>query len=217
MPGTLRDDGERGVGRHPSADARQPSGGGAPDRGHSGVQRGGLGRSRGREIRSRRSRLRDRRRRRRLDRPHRRGGAAAGARSCSGSRSTSASAARCRPDTSTRWRTGFDLAVQVDGDGQHDPGEIAGCSSRSSDDRADMVVGTRFAEGGGYRGTPLRRIGIHLFAAIVSLIVRAAGHGHRPPVSAPSTARRSGSSPPTTRTTTRRSRRRSCSRATGCA
>jgi hypothetical protein len=36
-----------------------------------------------------------------------------------------------------------------------------------------MVVGTRFAEGGGYRGTRMRRIGIHLFAAIVSLMVRA--------------------------------------------
>ena len=35
-----------------------------------------------------------------------------------------------------------------------------------------MVVGTRFAKGGGYRGTRLRRVGIHLFAAVVSLIVR---------------------------------------------
>jgi hypothetical protein len=35
-----------------------------------------------------------------------------------------------------------------------------------------MVVGTRFVEGGGYRGTHLRRIEIHLFVALVSLIVR---------------------------------------------
>ena len=28
---------------------------------------------------------------------------------------------------SVRARTGFDIAVQVDGDGQHDPGEIADC------------------------------------------------------------------------------------------
>ncbi len=67
---------------------------------------------------------------------------------------------------------GFDLAVQVDGDGQHDPGEIARLLEPILDDRADMVVGTRFADGGGYRGTRLRRVGIHLFAAIVSLIVR---------------------------------------------
>src|SRR4051812_24135870 len=68
---------------------------------------------------------------------------------------------------------GFDLAVQVDGDGQHDPGEIARLLEPILDGRADMAVGTRFAEGGGYRGTRLRRIGIHLFAAIVSLMVRA--------------------------------------------
>jgi glycosyltransferase involved in cell wall biosynthesis len=68
---------------------------------------------------------------------------------------------------------GFDLAVQVDGDGQHDPGEIASLLEPILDGQADMVVGTRFATAGGYRGTRVRRVGIRLFAAIVSLIVRA--------------------------------------------
>jgi glycosyltransferase involved in cell wall biosynthesis len=67
---------------------------------------------------------------------------------------------------------GFELAVQVDGDGQHDPTEIPRLVQPILDGRADMVVGTRFAEGGGYRGTPLRRVGIRLFAAVVSLMVR---------------------------------------------
>jgi glycosyltransferase involved in cell wall biosynthesis len=67
---------------------------------------------------------------------------------------------------------GFDLAVQVDGDGQHDPREIMALVEPILADRADMVVGTRFAAGGGYRGTRLRRIGIHLFAALVSVMVR---------------------------------------------
>jgi glycosyltransferase involved in cell wall biosynthesis len=67
---------------------------------------------------------------------------------------------------------GFDIAVQVDGDGQHDPREIPRLLEPLFDDRADVVVGTRFAAGGGYRGTRLRRIGIHIFAAIVSLLVR---------------------------------------------
>jgi glycosyltransferase involved in cell wall biosynthesis len=66
----------------------------------------------------------------------------------------------------------FDIAVQVDGDGQHDPSEIPGLLEPILDGRADMVVGTRFVVGGGYRGTRMRRVGIHLFAAIVSLIVR---------------------------------------------
>jgi glycosyltransferase involved in cell wall biosynthesis len=66
---------------------------------------------------------------------------------------------------------GYELAVQVDGDGQHNPQEIAGLVGPILDGKADMVVGTRFAEGGGYRGTRLRRVGIHLFARLVSLMV----------------------------------------------
>jgi glycosyltransferase involved in cell wall biosynthesis len=66
---------------------------------------------------------------------------------------------------------GFELAIQVDGDGQHDPREIGRVLEPILDGRADLVVGTRFVEGGGYRGTPLRRVGIRIFAAIVSLMV----------------------------------------------
>jgi glycosyltransferase involved in cell wall biosynthesis len=67
---------------------------------------------------------------------------------------------------------GFELAVQIDGDGQHNPPEVARLVGPILDGRADMVVGTRFVEGGGYRGTRVRRVGIHLFAALVSLMVR---------------------------------------------
>jgi hypothetical protein len=67
---------------------------------------------------------------------------------------------------------GFDVAIQVDGDGQHDPREIAALVEPIMAGTADMVVGTRFATGGGYRGTHLRRIGIHVFAGVVSLMVR---------------------------------------------
>jgi len=66
---------------------------------------------------------------------------------------------------------GFEVAVQVDGDGQHNPHEIARLVDPILEGKADMVVGTRFAEGGGYRGTRLRRVGIHLFAGLVSLMV----------------------------------------------
>jgi glycosyltransferase involved in cell wall biosynthesis len=66
---------------------------------------------------------------------------------------------------------GFDLAIQVDGDGQHDPSEIGRVLEPILDGRADLVVGTRFAKGGGYRGTRSRRVGIRIFAAIVSLMV----------------------------------------------
>jgi glycosyltransferase involved in cell wall biosynthesis len=66
---------------------------------------------------------------------------------------------------------GFEVAIQVDGDGQHDPREIGQVLEPILDGRADLVVGTRFVKGGGYRGTRLRRVGIRIFAAIVSLMV----------------------------------------------
>lgn len=67
---------------------------------------------------------------------------------------------------------GFECAIQVDGDGQHDPSEIGQVLEPILEGRADLAVGTRFVKGGGYRGTRLRRVGIRIFAAIVSLMVR---------------------------------------------
>jgi glycosyltransferase involved in cell wall biosynthesis len=67
---------------------------------------------------------------------------------------------------------GFDLAVQVDGDGQHDPSEIAMLLEPILDGTADMAVGSRFTGDRDYRGTLGRRIGIRIFAALVSMITR---------------------------------------------
>jgi len=67
---------------------------------------------------------------------------------------------------------GFDLAIQVDGDGQHDPREIAALIEPILNGDADMAVGTRFAGGPRYRPPFARRVGIRLFARFVSLIVR---------------------------------------------
>jgi glycosyltransferase involved in cell wall biosynthesis len=66
---------------------------------------------------------------------------------------------------------GFELAVQIDGDGQHDPSELGRVLEPILNGRADLVVGTRFVEGGSYRGTRPRRVGIRIFAAVVSLMV----------------------------------------------
>ena len=51
--------------------------------------------------------------------------AARPARRCCATRSTSASAAPCRPATMYAAERGYDVAVQVDGDGQHDPRCVA--------------------------------------------------------------------------------------------
>jgi len=76
--------------------------------------------------------------------------------------------------TGIEWarRRGCELAVQVDGDGQHDPREIDKLLEPILAGRSDVVVGTRFAGEGTYRPSVARRIGIGVFAGLVSLIVR---------------------------------------------
>ena len=67
---------------------------------------------------------------------------------------------------------GYDLAVQVDGDGQHDPAQLPLILKPVLDGNADLVVGSRFAGPGAYRSTMARRIGIRIFAGVVSAVVR---------------------------------------------
>jgi glycosyltransferase involved in cell wall biosynthesis len=71
------------------------------------------------------------------------------------------------------WEEGFDLAVRVDGDGQHDPRELDRVIEPVLAGEADIAVGSRFAvRSGGYRSSRSRRIGIRLLAWVVSLLVR---------------------------------------------
>ncbi len=76
--------------------------------------------------------------------------------------------------TGIEWcrRRGCELVVQVDGDGQHDPRQIDRLLQPILAGNSDVVVGTRFAGEGTYRPSVARRIGIGVFARLVSLIVR---------------------------------------------
>lgn len=67
---------------------------------------------------------------------------------------------------------GYDLALQVDGDGQHPPEEIPRLIEALDRTGADVVVGSRFIEPSGYRASPARRAGIWLFARLLSLLCR---------------------------------------------
>ena len=67
---------------------------------------------------------------------------------------------------------GYAYMVQVDGDGQHDPGEIPRLESAMREERVDMVCGSRFlTEDHRYPAPISRRTGIHLFAFLLSRIV----------------------------------------------
>ncbi len=67
----------------------------------------------------------------------------------------------------------YDLMIQVDADGQHDPGEIAALEAMHAEDpRLDMVCGSRFLSADFHYPAPIsRRTGIHLFAFLMSRIV----------------------------------------------
>ena len=67
---------------------------------------------------------------------------------------------------------GYELAVQVDGDGQHDPAAIESLMRAMGTEDVDMVYGSRFLEDSGYRASAGRRFGIRLFSLVLSKIVR---------------------------------------------
>lgn len=67
---------------------------------------------------------------------------------------------------------GYDVAVQVDGDGQHDPAQLPAILAPVLAGEADLCVGSRFTAGGGYQSSFARRVGIRLFAWVVSAVVR---------------------------------------------
>lgn len=57
----------------------------------------------------------------------------------------------------------FDMAVQVDGDGQHPPGELPKLIRAMENEQADMVIGSRFLENEGFQSSFMRRMGIKYF------------------------------------------------------
>jgi glycosyltransferase involved in cell wall biosynthesis len=67
---------------------------------------------------------------------------------------------------------GYEYLVQVDGDLQHDAGEIGRLEHAMAEHDVDMVCGSRFlGEDNSYPAPISRRTGIHLFSFLLSRIV----------------------------------------------
>ena len=64
----------------------------------------------------------------------------------------------------------YAIAVQVDGDGQHNPAEIPQLLEALEAGGVDVVVGSRYIEERGYITPALRRLGIVILSAIISLV-----------------------------------------------
>ncbi|WP_337103973.1 glycosyltransferase family 2 protein [Paenibacillus sp. YIM B09110] len=69
-------------------------------------------------------------------------------------------------------RYGYDVAVQVDGDGQHKAEQLHLILSPVLSGKADLAIGSRFIEQTGFQSTTSRRIGIKILSTIVSAMTR---------------------------------------------
>jgi glycosyltransferase involved in cell wall biosynthesis len=67
----------------------------------------------------------------------------------------------------------FELAVRIDGDGQHDPAQLDGVIEPVLRGDVDIAVGSRYlASNDGYQSSATRRVGIRILAGTVSLLTR---------------------------------------------
>lgn len=67
---------------------------------------------------------------------------------------------------------GYDIAVQIDGDGQHDGKDLGKVVAGVTAGEADIVVGSRFVEKSGYTPGLARSIGIRFFSKLVSKMIK---------------------------------------------
>jgi glycosyltransferase involved in cell wall biosynthesis len=65
---------------------------------------------------------------------------------------------------------GFDIAIQLDGDGQHPPKELPKLINHHLETGANIVIGSRFLEKEGFQSSFTRRLGIKYFHWVTRLM-----------------------------------------------
>ena len=65
----------------------------------------------------------------------------------------------------------YDIAIQLDGDGQHDPAQIASLLTPILNNEADLIIGSRFlnSDASTFQSTWLRRLGIRWISQLLYL------------------------------------------------
>lgn len=71
-------------------------------------------------------------------------------------------------------QNGYDIAVQMDGDGQHDPAYLMEIVQPVLDGKCDMCIGSRFVKKEGFQTSFMRRVGIRFLSGLIFLL-----SGHR--------------------------------------
>ncbi|MEZ0485591.1 glycosyltransferase family 2 protein [Fibrella aquatica] len=69
------------------------------------------------------------------------------------------------------YRHGYDAAVQMDGDGQHPANELSKILTPLLQDKADVVIGSRFLTKEGFQSSLTRRMGIQYFRWLNQLLI----------------------------------------------
>jgi len=69
------------------------------------------------------------------------------------------------------YERGYDVAIQVDGDGQHDPREIPKLLNVLEKGTADVAMGSRFIGDSEYKASVMRRLGMVILSKAISIVV----------------------------------------------
>lgn len=64
-------------------------------------------------------------------------------------------------------KNNYDVAIQVDGDGQHNPEYIPKLIESLRNNHADMVIGSRFIDFSGFQSSNARRMGIGFIQKLI--------------------------------------------------
>lgn len=64
---------------------------------------------------------------------------------------------------------GYDIAVQIDGDGQHDTAYLEDVIQPIAEGWADIVIGSRFIDKEGFQSSRMRRLGINFLSLLIGM------------------------------------------------
>ena len=69
-------------------------------------------------------------------------------------------------------RQGYDVAIQLDADGQHKAEELEKLLHHIKNDEADLVLGSRFLEKTDYHSTFMRKLGNRIFSGLIAMVTK---------------------------------------------
>ena len=66
-------------------------------------------------------------------------------------------------------KNGYDIAIQIDGDGQHDTSYLKNVIEPIEKGEADIVIGSRFINKQGFQSSGMRRLGINFLSILIKI------------------------------------------------